>query len=163
MAANNKMGILTVFKLSLLLPQKQAVYQLNRVKTKDFFLYIFLMHLVLSLPNGIVMVVDFIEKDNFDRTILFVGILYPILVIMTGTLGISLLAAIGIVIRIVTKRKLVYQLLWKMAMYASTIPVLLYTIINVFYKTDGILNALLLLVLLYIFSKMIVTYPKMRT
>lgn len=105
------MSIVTTFKVSLSLPKKKAVYQLNRIKTKDYLLYILLMHSVMALPNGIQMASEFIAKGDIDKTFLIVCTLYPLLVILTGITSISVLATTGLLIRTIAKRKLVYQLL----------------------------------------------------
>ncbi|WP_313892241.1 DUF1189 family protein [Psychrobacillus sp.] len=156
------MGLLNAFKLSLLLPKKKAVYQLNRVKTKDFLLYILLLHVLFALPNGVSLIVDFMKSEDLDNTLLLAGFLYPLLVIMTGTIIISLLAMVGVLVRWMTKRKLVYQLLWKMAMYACTYPVILYVISSLLHQTTTIEYIGLLLLFLIIFTKMILTYPQMK-
>ncbi|MGF9976836.1 DUF1189 family protein [Viridibacillus arvi] len=156
------MSIVTTFKVSLSLPKKKAVYQINRIKTKDYLLYILLMHFVIALPNGIQMASEFIAKGDIDKTFLLVFTLYPLLVILTGITSISVLATTGLLIRTVAKRKLIYQLLWKMAMYACTYPVLLYTTINLFYKTNSMVHLILVMLFLYIFTKMILAYPKKK-
>ncbi|QNK89149.1 DUF1189 family protein [Sporosarcina sp. resist] len=79
-----------------------------------------------------------------------------------GIVGILLLASIGILIRAIIKRKLAYQLLWKMTVYALTYPIMLYTLFDVFGITHWVVNLLLLLIFLLIFLKMILAYPKIR-
>ena len=59
------MGILHVLKLSLMAPSKRAVFQLNRVKTKQFFSYIFFLLLLVLLPNGIQLVADSVDSGGF--------------------------------------------------------------------------------------------------
>ncbi|MGE7934471.1 DUF1189 family protein [Viridibacillus arvi] len=156
------MSIVTTFKVSLSLPKKKAVYQINRIKTKDYLMYMLLMHFVLALPNGIQMANEFIAKGDIDKTFLLVFTLYPLLVILTCMTSISVLATTGLLIRTVAKRKLVYQLLWKMAMYACTYPILIYTTINLFYKTNSMIYLTLVMLFLYIFTKMILAYLKKK-
>lgn len=156
------MGLLNAFKLSLLLPKKKAVFQLNRVKTKDFLLYILLLHVLFALPNGVQLIRDLMEKVDVDKTLLLAAFLYPLLVIMTGMIVISLFAMAGLLVRWITKRKLVYQLLWKMAMYACTYPVLTYIVFSLFHKTTTIEHIGMFLLLLFMFTKMILTYPQMK-
>lgn len=156
------MGILYAFKLSLLLPSKHAVFQLNRVKTKDFLIYMFLLHLLIALPNGIRLISNSINSGKFGKESLLILFIYPLFIMLFGIIGISLLASIGIVIRAMTKRKLVYQLLWKMTIYALTYPIILYTLFDVLNITHWIVNLLLALIFLFIFLKMILAYPKIR-
>ena len=157
------MGVLQAFKLSLLLPSKKAVFQLNRIKTKDFFLYILLLHLLLGLPGAISMLIEFIKKGEMDGSLLLGVTLYPFLIVTFGIVGISSLAAVGLMITTVLKRRLVYQLLWKMAMYASTTSIVLYTIIDLLGMINWVVNSLLLLLFVFTLTKMILVYPKMKT
>ena len=156
------MGVLSALKLSLSLPSKKAVFQLNRVKTKDFFLYILFLHIVLGLPGVVGMLIEFISKGEMDGSFLLAATLYPFLIVTFGIVGISLLATIGLMIRTVTKRRLVYQLLWKMAMYASTIPILIYTVVDLFGTVNWLVNLLLFGWFLFTFTKMILVYPRMK-
>lgn len=156
------MGVLNALKLSLSLPSKKAVFQLNRVKTKDFFLYILCLHIFLGLPGAVTMLIEFISKGEMDGSFLLGATLYPFLIITLGIVGISLLATIGLFIRTVLKRRLVYQLLWKMAMYASTTPILLYTVFDLFGSVNWLVNSLLFAWFLFTFTRMILVYPRMK-
>lgn len=156
------MGVLNALKLSLSLPNKKAVFQLNRVKTKDFFLYILFLHILLGLPGAIGMLIEFISKGEMDGSFLLAATLYPFLIVTLGIVGISLLATIGLMIRTITKRRLVYQLLWKMAMYASTTPIVLYMIFDLFGSVNWIFNSLLFGWFLFTFTRMILVYPRMK-
>lgn len=156
------MGILRVLKLCLSFPTRQVVFQLNRVKTKHFFGYIFLLLLISLLPNGIQLVGDSIKSGGFSQEYLIILILYPSLVILFGILGISLLASTGILFRWMTDRKLVYPLLWRMTVFALTYPVIIFTVLDIF-EMNGTISSLLLLVLfILLFFKMILVYPKAR-
>ena len=156
------MGVLHALKLSLLLPSKHAVFQLNRVKTTDFLVYILLLHLLISLPNGVRLISNSINSGEFGKESLLILFIYPLFIMLFGIIGILLLASIGILIRAITKRKLVYQLLWKMTVYALTYPIILYTLFDVLNITHWIVNLLLLVIFLLIFLKMILAYPKTR-
>lgn len=156
------MGILNVLKLSLTAPAKRAVFQLNRVKTKHFFSYIFFLLLLVLLPNGIQLVADSVYSGSFGQEYLIILILYPSLVILFGILGISLLASLGLLFRWLTDRKLVYPLLWRMTVYALTYPVIIFTILELFDITNTVINGLLLIVFVLIFFRMILVYPKAR-
>lgn len=157
------MGVLKAFKLSLLLPSKKAVFQLNRIKTKDFFLYILLLHILLGLPGAVKMLIDFIGKGEMGGSFLLGATLYPFLIVTFGIVGISLLATIGLMIRTLTKRRLVYSLLWKMAMYASTTSIVLYTIFDLLGMINWVVNSLLFILFLFTLTKMILVYPKIKT
>lgn len=156
------MGVLQALKLSLLLPSKDAVFQLNRVQTKDFLVYILLLHLLISFPNGVRLISNSINSGEFGNESLLILLIYPLFIILFGIIGILLLASIGILIRTITKRKLVYQLLWKMTVFALTYPIMFYTLFDGLGITHWILNLLLLVIFLVIFLKMILAYPKIR-
>lgn len=156
------MGVLHALKLSLFIPIKPVVFQLNRVKTKVFLLYIFLLHGLVSLPNGVRLINNSINSEAFSKESLLILVLYPLLIILFGLIGISLLASIGLLIKTITKRKLVYQLLWKMTVYALTYSAILYTFLDVLGIMSWIMNVLLLVLFLMIFLKMILSYPKIR-
>lgn len=156
------MGVLHAFKLSLLLPSKRAVFQLNRVKTKDFLSYIFLLHWLISFPNGARLINNSINNEAFSKESLLLLVLYPLFIIFFGLIGITLLASIGLLIKTITKRKLVYQLLWKMTVYALTYSIILYTFFDVLGIIHWIVNLLVLSVFLLIFMQMILAYPKIR-
>lgn len=156
------MAIFRVLKLTLLLPKKQAVFQLNRVKTKDFFMYVGFLIFLMLLPNGLRLIVESINSGSFTREYLLILIFYPSLIILFSIIGISLLAAIGMLIKTVTKRKMAYQLLWRMTIYVLTYPVLLYTFFDLIGIQNMWINLLLFLIFIVIFSKMILVYPKAR-
>ena len=156
------MGILNVLKLSLMAPAKRAVFQLNRVKTKQFFSYIFFLLLLVLLPNGIQLVADSVNSGGFGQEYLIILILYPSLVILFGILGISLLASLGLFFRWVTERKLVYPLLWRMTVYALTYPIIIFTILDLLNITYPFINLLLFAIFVIIFFRMILVYPKAR-
>lgn len=156
------MGVLHAFQLSLSLPKKEAVFQLNRVKTKDFLLYIVFLLLLVSLPNGVGLVRNSVSGGKFAKEFLIILFAYPSSVILLGMATVSLLAATGLAIRKLARRKLVYQLLWKMSVYALTYPVLLISVFNLFGITHWLLNLLALVIFLVIFTGMILAYPKVR-
>lgn len=155
------MGVLHALKLSLL-PSQRAVFQLNRVKTKDFLIYILLLHLFISFPNGVRLISNSLNSEEFGKESFLILTIYSLFIILFGIVGILLLASIGILIRAIIKRKLAYQLLWKMTVYALTYPIMLYTLFDVFGITHWVVNLLLLLIFLLIFLKMILAYPKIR-
>lgn len=156
------MGVLNALKLSLSLPNKKAVFQLNRVKTKDFFLYILLLHIFLGLPGAVNMLSEFIQSGELSAAFLLASTLYPFLIVTFGIVGISVLAAIGLLITTLLKRKLVYQLLWKMAMFATTTPIILYTLFDFLGMINGLVNTLLFVFFIFSLTKMILVYPKAK-
>ena len=156
------MGVLKAFRLSLLLPKKRIIFQLNRVKTKDFFMYIVGLHLLIALPNGIRMVTDSVNQGAFINEFLLILFLYPIFIIMFGITSISVFASLGLPIVMMAKRKLTYQLLWKMTVYALTHSIALYTLFDMLGAMNWIVSLFLFILFLLILFKMILAYPKTR-
>lgn len=156
------MGVLQAFRLCLQLPKKSIVFQLNRVKTRDFFLYIVGLHLLIAGPNGIRMVADSVNRGAFVSESLLIFLLYPTFTIMFGIASISGLASLGYIIKIIVKRKLAYQLLWKMTVYALTHSVILYSLFDLLGIMNWKVNLFLFILFLFIFLNMILTYPKMK-
>lgn len=156
------MGILHVLKLCLMAPARQAVFQLNRVKTKNFFGYILFLLVLVFLPSGIGLIADSLDRGRFAQEYLIILILYPSIVLLFGILGISFLASLGLMFRSLTGRKLVYPLLWRMTVYALTYPVLIFTVLELFDITLPYVSVLLLAVFIFVYFRMILVYPKAR-
>lgn len=72
------MGVLHAFKSSLLSPSKRVVFQLNRVKTKDFLIYILLLHLLILFPNGVRLISNSINNGEFGKESLLILLIYPL-------------------------------------------------------------------------------------
>jgi hypothetical protein len=158
----NGMGLLHTLKINLLLPVKRNYFQLNRIKSRDFFIYIIFLHLLISLPNGIRLISNSVSNGDFAKEALLVLIVYPLLIILLGISGISLLALVGMIIKVVSKRKLVYQLLWKMTVYSLTYPVLLYVFFDIFDIRHIVINLLGVIIFINILLNIVLAYPKIK-
>lgn len=156
------MGLVHTLKINLLLPVKRNYFQLNRIKTRDFFIYIIFFHLLISLPNGIRLVSNSVRNGDFAKEALLILFVYPLFIILLGISGISFLALVGMIMKAVAKRKLVYQLLWKMTVYSLTYPVMLYAFFDLLGIRHGVVNLVGLIIFITIFLNIVLAYPKIK-
>ncbi|QTM98823.1 DUF1189 domain-containing protein [Sediminibacillus dalangtanensis] len=159
------MELIKIFKHSIALPKKQAVFWLNRVSMRDTLVYIFLLIFVLYLPEGYALAFQknlLLDSDLRSVFILQSITFYPMYVIFTGLVVISALAAGALLMARLLHRKLAFQHLWKMTAFALTLPLIIYTAIKLTGWGNGYLVLLLLVGLYLILYKMITVYPKRK-
>lgn len=155
-----------IFTNSIRLPSKKAVRRLNQIGMDFTVFYMFLLLLIASIPS-------FLEQlfgstgTNFEISFFFF-ILYffmffylPFVLIIFGML--SLLAYIAVLLTKVLKRRLRFAILWKLIAYATTIPLLLYTAIALFYDFSIIYLGLTSIYSLTIVIIIILSFPRRRT
>lgn len=153
------------FLESIKLPQKKALFKLNRTGMDIVVIYMFILLLFVSLPNLLQQIFNkadlSLEIDTFFLIIYFF-IFYYLPMVVIVFLVISLIAYIGVGIAKIMKRKLRFAILWKMVAFTTTIPFTLYVLLALFFHLS---DTFLLLSLLYTFIlliKMISIYPKRR-
>jgi len=157
------MGIISSFVNSIMLPRKKAVLNINRIKIGSSVLYFALLIFIVTIPNLIrLLTSDNSEFNGLPRGIFVFQTLvfYPFQTIFFGLIGISLLAAVGVLMNKAVKRRVKYALLWKMSLHASTIPLILYAIMSNLFTVHYYLSAILLLLVIYILYRMITVFPK---
>ncbi|UFU01204.1 DUF1189 domain-containing protein [Radiobacillus kanasensis] len=157
------MQFIYILKNSLLLPRKEALFRLNRVSMRNTIVYIFFLMLLLHLPDivGALMTID--ENAEIPKEIFILNLIvsYPLLLILSTFLGVSILAAISLLLIIFLKRKLAYHYLWKITTYALTIPYMIYKLLlNNLELTGYLAEVISLSILYYIMYKIITIYPK---
>ncbi|WP_156289920.1 DUF1189 family protein [Oceanobacillus salinisoli] len=153
------------FLNSMKLPNKQAMFQLNRVGLDIAIFYILILLLIVSIPSLVDRLTDadgFGSDINLIFTLIYFFIFYylPLTVIVFAIISIT--AYLGKLISKILKRKLHYSLLWKMTAFTITIPFLLYTILAFLFSVTDIY---LLFAFIYSFGllcRMIFIYPKRR-
>ncbi|MBB6452485.1 ABC-type multidrug transport system permease subunit [Salirhabdus euzebyi] len=154
------MGLLIALKNSLLLPKKEALFRLNRVGMLHTMTYLFVLMIVLFIPNLVNNIENLSRNEEKSMYMLQVIVFYPFVIFFTMICLVSILTFLSFIISKLVKRKLTYQLLWKMTTFAITIPLLIHSIVSVIgYNNPGII-ALLLLILYTLMYKMIIIYPK---
>lgn len=159
------MNLLSIFKRSLMLPKKEALFSLNRVSMRDAMVYIIILLFILFLPD---IVHDFIRSSSSDNSFLLevfvvrLLVLYPLLILFIMVSSISLLSALIIPIKELLKRKLKYQQLWKMTVFALTIPLIIIFAFRILQINEWYINLLPLIIYFVLMIKMITVYPKRK-
>lgn len=152
-----------IFKNSILLPKKDALFYLNRVPMGKTLLYIlFLMHLAF-LPNLIKFSKDLFqqyEHISYSLFVINVMVIYPFITVFIMITSVSTLSFLAWLFAKLLQRKLAYQYLWKITAYALTTPLLLYALIEICSLTYSLVVSIPFLILYFIIYKIIMIYPK---
>src|SRR5690625_6111207 len=124
------------FKHSLKLPQKRAVFTLNRIGMDIAVFYLFILLAIASLP-ALILQITAEDTSGFQIHTLFVLIYffifyYLVLVVIVFSL-LSLIAYLALIISLALKRKLHYSILWIMSAFTTTIPLILFTLFPFFF------------------------------
>jgi hypothetical protein len=152
-----------IFKNSLLLPKKEALFRLNRVSMRNTLTYIVCLMFLLFLPDVVKVVMDVeaglegLPKGSYITQVI---VFYPLFILFIVVTGVSLLAALSLPIKEVLGRKLAYHQLWKMTTFAMTVPLIIYTVLKLFHVNSVVVNLLQLIILYFLIYKMILVYPK---
>lgn len=157
------MNLFNLFKHGIKLPLRKSMFALNRTGMDIAMLYLFLLVFIVSIPD---LVLRIINQDSLSMNLLFTTLYFfmfyylPLVVMMLLT--ISAVSYVATIIAKLMKRKLRYQILLKMCIYALTVPFLVYTIIVSIYPDS---HNLLWLSCAYAFIVQILVirnYPKKR-
>lgn len=155
-----------VFKESLKLPRKKAMFTLNRTGMDIVVVYLFILLLFVSVPPLIDRIIETkiagVNIQQFFKIIYFFIFYYLPLNVIVFIL-ISMIAYIGKGFAYILNRKLHYSLLWKMAAYTTTIPFVVYTVIALAFPVSDTLLWIGLLYTLLILIRLITIYPRRRT
>lgn len=151
----------TMFIQSLQLPRRQAAFTLNRIGMDITVIYMFIILFISSLPTYFEQLATNERLSTFFFSIFFFIFHYlPVVVIVF--LALSLIAWILSGIANLAKRKLRFSILWKMAASATTIPLLIFTVVSFFYPLSTIYLILSILFILIVVTKIIFIYPPRR-
>ena len=153
-----------VFKHSIKLPQRQAVFALNRIGMDIAVLYLFFLLAIASLPalfdQLLINETTFHIQSFFLLIYIFIFYYLPLVFIVFG--GLSIIAYIGTRVARLSSRKLRFSILWKMSAFITTIPLLLFSIISFFYPLTFIFLTLAILFIGIVLTKIILMYPKRK-
>lgn len=152
-------SIATMFVESLKLPQKKAVFTLNRIGMDTTVFYMFILLAIASIPSYIKQLGENEQLSIFLFTIFFFIFHYLVIVIFAFAM-LSILAYISLLFAKLVKRKLRFSILWKMAASATTIPLILFTVISFFYSLSNAYLFITLIYVLFIVVNIIFIYPK---
>ncbi|SDJ80407.1 DUF1189 family protein [Salimicrobium halophilum] len=150
-------------KLSLRLPRKDALFQLNRKGITSTIGYLFVLLLVLFIPNIYNAITTFERELTEVSRGLYMAqalVFYPLLIIFLIIAGVSILAGGGLFLSKLLKRKLRYQQLWKMTAYALTLPLTFSTVSTYIGVSEYVTVLLFFVPISYLLYKMITVYPK---
>lgn len=148
---------------SIKLPSKKALFKLNRSGMDIAVIYLFILVSLSSIPSLInrLMVGSSMSTNSFFLFIFFlVFYLLPVNIIVF--LAVSFFSFLFQGVTKLMRRKLRFSILWKMTAYATTIPFLIFTIINLFTPVSNIYLWLSILYTLLLVFKMISIYPKRK-
>ncbi|QDP40354.1 hypothetical protein [Radiobacillus deserti] len=152
-----------ILKNSLLLPRKDALFQLNRVSMRNTIAYVFIVMFILQVPDMISAIVKMDKHIGMPKEIYILNLIvsYPLLFIFATIIGISLLAALSLLLVFMLNRKLAYPYIWKVTTYSLTIPIIMYHVLleplALDYSLAEIIFILFFLLLMY---RIITIYPK---
>ena len=151
----------TMFIKSVQLPRKQAAFTLNRIGMDTTVIYMFIILFISSIPTYLNQLQENERLSTFFFSIFFFIFHYlPVVIIVFVAL--SILAWLTVLITKVAKRKLRFSILWKMAASATTIPLLIFTIVSFFYHLDKLYLAISIIFILLIVTRVIFLYPRRR-
>ncbi|QAS52591.1 DUF1189 family protein [Halobacillus litoralis] len=160
------MGFFNSLVNSLRLPKKEAMFHLNRKGITNTILYLFLLLLILFMPDMIATVIHMesnLTEVSRGRYIIQFLVFYPLLIVFLILVGVSVLAGGGLLMRKALGRKLAYQQLWKLTAYATTLPLILSVILKYLTVPDGISALIFISIFAFFMYRMIVVYPRVPT
>ncbi|API92198.1 hypothetical protein J32TS6_35980 [Virgibacillus pantothenticus] len=153
------------FAHSIKLPKKNAIFQLNRIGMDIAIIYMLFLNLLVSIPSFVQYVLagdGVAEQLNLFFKIIYYFIFHylPLSIMVFALL--SIIAGIGTLLAKLMDRKLKFAILWKMTVFTTTIPFLLYALIGLFFSIqDRFLFLFCAYSLLFLFF-IISVYPKRR-
>lgn len=150
-----------MFSKSVQLPKREAAFALNRIGMDTTVIYMFIILFISSIPTYLEQLQENERLSTFFYSIFFFIFHYlPVVIIVFVAL--SILAWIASFITKIAKRKLRFSILWKMAASATTIPLLIFTIVSFFYHVDTLYLVVSIVFILLIVTRVIFLYPRRR-
>ncbi|MCF3943990.1 DUF1189 domain-containing protein [Oceanobacillus alkalisoli] len=159
------MILIDAFINSLKLPNKNAMFKLNRISMDIVVFYLFILIFIVSIPH---LVLQLRSTEGLAGglpvilKLIYFFMFYYLPLTIAVFLFISVMAYVGIGMAKLMKRKLRYQIIWKLLAFTTTIPFFAYMLLASFlpisdkYLFLAIIYSLVLLIL------MILKYPKRR-
>lgn len=151
-------------KNSVKLPQKKAVFALNRVGMDITVIYMFILLALASIPalvNQLIANQSSGQVQPFFLLIFFFIFYYLVLVVIVF----SLLSIISYIATLIAKglyRKLRYSILWKMSAFTTTIPLVLFTLLSFFYPLSYLFLIIVNMYIFIVIFKIILIYPRRK-
>ncbi|MFC2948746.1 hypothetical protein [Virgibacillus sediminis] len=120
---------------SLKLPNKKAIFRLNRIGMDITVVYMFILLFLASLPSladQLTATGGLGDDMNVVFKLIYFFIFYYLPLIVIFFILLSAVAYLGTLAAKMLERKLKFSILWKMSAYTTTIPLLLYTGLSFF-------------------------------
>lgn len=151
----------TMFIQSVQLPKRQAAFALNRIGMDIVVIYMFILLFISSIPTYIEQLQQNERLSTFFFSIFFFIFHYlPVVVIVF--IALSIIAWALLLITNAVKRKLRFSILWKMAASATTIPLIIFTIVSFFYQLGTVYLSISIVFIFLVVIKVIFIYPARR-
>ncbi|CEI80321.1 hypothetical protein J18TS1_32700 [Oceanobacillus oncorhynchi subsp. incaldanensis] len=154
-----------ILKESLFLPQKKAMFQINRIGMDQIMIYLFILFMVTSLPELISRLTSWSglggEMNIIFQLIYFFMFYYLILsILLLGV--ISFIAYLGKGIVRLANRKLYYGTLWKLTACSLTIPMLIFTLFSFIWSIPDWFLFIFFIYPVVLLVRMVFLYPQKR-
>lgn len=154
-----------ILKESLLLPKKQAMFQLNRIGMDKIMIYLFLLFFLASLPELIERLTNSSNLGtelNLILQLIYFFMFYYLILAFSLLAVISGIAYIGKGIVHLAKRKLYYGTLWKLTACTMTLPIILFTVVSLIWAVPDSFLFILIIYPLLLLIRMTYLYPPKR-
>src|SRR5699024_178319 len=155
-----------VFIQSLQLPKRKAVFTLNRIGMDVVVVYLFIFLAIASIPGLIDQLASNQVNSNVEIhpffLLIFFFIFYYLIILLVFFTSISIIAYLGTLFATKTNRKLQFGLMWKMTAFATTIPIVAFTILSFFIPLSTIFLIVTSIFILLILLNIILIYPKRK-
>ncbi|QFF99450.1 DUF1189 domain-containing protein [Psychrobacillus glaciei] len=156
------MNLFQLFKASLHNPKKIAAFRL--VPIGKVMQYIFTYVLIITMISFVQFINGLsVQETNMEELLEYLKdikwLIYPfsfVLLFVLNTLfifiRISIFAYIGVIILSILKRKGEYRHMWRTALFASTLPMLVSIVFSIFYWSSGYFElSIYMITLVYLF------------
>lgn len=148
-------------KESIKLPNNQAMRNLNKIGMDITVIYMFILLFLASIPDLIHQLSEGVNINVYLYIIYFLIFYYLPLLLIAFTF-LSGIAYLCVGITNLLKRKLRFSILWKLVSYTTTLPILLYTIIALFYDVSITFLLVAIIYSLTLIIIIILSFPKRR-
>ncbi len=152
------------FIQSIQLPKRKAVFALNRIGMDVVVIYLFILLAIASIPE----LIEQISSNQVDSQLhtffflIFFFIFYYLIILIIVFSSLSVIAYLGTLFATATKRRLQFGLMWKMTAFATTIPIIAFTILSFFLPLSILFLTIATLFIFYLLLKIIFIYPKLK-
>lgn len=159
------MILIEAFINSLKLPSKNAMFKLNRIGMDIVVFYLFILIFIVSIPQLVVQlrVTDTLaDRLPFILKLVYFFMFYYLPLTIAVFLFLTIMAYIGVWMAKLMKRKLRFQIIWKLLAFTTTIPFLLYMLLASLFQIS---DKYLFFAIIYSFVLLIIMifkFPKRR-